>query len=289
MKVLITGAGGQLGQALCRGAPAGTTVIAQSRQQLDIADPNAVRDALQALQPQLIINTAAYTAVDRAEAEPGLARRINADGPAVLASAAVQMGARLLHVSTDYVFAGDASMPYTPDDAPAPLGVYGRTKLEGERAVLERLPGLGTVLRVSWLYGPRGQNFLLTMLRLMKERGAVRVVADQIGCPTSTASAAEALWALAARPQLAGIFHWSEAGVASWYDFAVAIAEEAATRALLPPDLSVTPITTAEYPTPARRPRFSLLDSRRTHEVLDLHPAHWRSGLRKALSELSHV
>ncbi len=289
MKVLITGAAGQLGSELQRRTPAGAEVVALDRRHLDLTDEPAVHAAVEKLHPAVIINAAAYTAVDRAESEPEQAQRVNAVAPAHLATAASRIGARLLHVSTDYVFSGEAARPYTTDDAPAPLGVYGHSKLEGERAVLEQLPAQSVVLRVSWLYGPRGQNFLLTMLRLMKERGAVRVVADQIGCPTSTASAADALWALAARPQLTGLFHWSEAGVASWYDFAVAIAEEAATGALLPPNVSVTPITTAEYPTPARRPRFSLLDSRRTREVLELQPVHWRGGLRSVLGELSHV
>jgi dTDP-4-dehydrorhamnose reductase len=240
-------------------------------------------------QPSLIINAAAYTAVDKAETQVVEARRANAQGPAILAQAAATIGnCRLLHMSTDYVFQGEIPRPLRPDDETGPLGVYGRTKVEGELAVRSLLGASALVLRTAWVYDSQGPNFLCTMLRLMREHGSVRVVADQIGCPTATRSLAEVIWSLAARPELGGIFHWSDAGVASWYDFAVAIAEEAASRGLLPGGVSVSPIATEEYPTPAKRPRFSVLDSSSTAAVLGFSQQHWRVGLRRVLDEVGN-
>ena len=289
MRVLITGADGQLGRELTRTAPPTVTVRAANRSHLDITDSDAIRELFEEFQPTLVINTAAYTAVDKAESERDMAWRINARGPALLAEAARQLrNCRLIQISTDYVFDGNASRPYRPDDDTAPLGSYGQTKLEGERAVLQTLGLQALVLRTAWVYGPHGKNFLHTMLRLMRERGSVRVVDDQIGCPTATVSLAEVIWALAARPGLAGIYHWTDAGVASWYDFAVAIAEEAAASGLLPVGIEVGPIATEDYPTPAKRPRLSLLDWRTTAVALDLAPLHWRVRLRQALEEIGH-
>ena len=289
MRVLITGAGGQLGRELVRSAPPAAVVQAAARNDLDIGDPMAVRDAVEAFQPSLILNAAAYTTVDKAESEREQAWRINAQAPALLAAAAQRLGhCRMIQVSTDYVFSGDAARPFRPDDETGPLGVYGETKLEGERAVLQGLGSRAVVLRTAWVYGFHGKNFLHTMLRLMRERGSVRVVADQIGCPTETASLAETIWAFAARPELAGVYHWSDAGVASWYDFAVAIAEEAVARELLPPSVEVLPIATEDYPTPAKRPRFSLLDGRATEAAIGILPLHWRVRLRQVLNEIKH-
>jgi len=175
--------------------------------------------------PDVIVNAAAYTAVDRAESEPELARRVNSDGPRYLALAAREVGARLVHLSTDFVFDGASSIPYPPEAPTNPLNVYGVTKRAGEQAVLEVLPGRSVVLRTSWLYAAEGSNFVRTMLRLMCANGAVRVVADQVGTPTAARSVAQAIWKITERPSVTGIHHWSDAGVASWYDFAVAIAE----------------------------------------------------------------
>jgi dTDP-4-dehydrorhamnose reductase len=287
MRVLITGAGGQVGRELVRAAPPQAEVRALDRNDLDIGDAVAVRAAVADFAPTVIINAAGYTAVDKAEQEHDLALRVNAEGPRLLAQAARGLhGCRLVHISTDYVFDGTSAHPYRPGDAPHPLGVYGRTKLEGEDAVLGALGPRAVVLRTSWVYGAHGRNFLHTMLRLMRERGAVRVVADQIGTPTSTPALAEALWQFAKRPGLAGVYHWTDAGVASWYDFAVAIAEEAAAIGLLPPGIEVTPIATEDYPTPARRPACSVLDTRATVTALALEPRHWRQRLREELSRL---
>jgi dTDP-4-dehydrorhamnose reductase len=285
--VLITGASGQVGRALVRSVPHGIELHALTRENLDIGDARAVHSAVAALRPELIINAAAYTAVDKAESEPFLADAINAQGPQYLAEAAyVQDDCRLIQISTDYVFDGSATGAYRPGDAPRPLSVYGRTKLAGEQAVLAALGARAVVLRTAWVYASQGNNFLLTMLRLMRERGAVRVVADQKGTPTAAASIARALWRIAERPAVRGILHWTDDGVASWYDFACAIAEDALAAGLLPQTIQVTPISTADYPTAAHRPANSVLDTGDSVEQLGITPEPWRRSLRVTLAQL---
>lgn len=286
MRVLVTGAAGQVGRALIETAPGGLEIAAATHAELDVADAAAVARFVETSAPDLIVNAAAYTAVDRAESEPEAARKVNALGARHLAAAAAARGGRMIQLSTDFVFDGESTVPYAPDAEPAPLGVYGASKLAGERAVLETLPAAGVVLRTAWVYAPAGRNFVLTMLRLMRERGSVRVVTDQIGSPTAAASIAGAVWAIAARPPLHGICHWTDAGVASRYDFAVAIAEDALASGLLSARPEVVPITTEECPTPARRPRYSVLDTRSTVAALGLAPAHWRANLRGVLEEM---
>ena len=205
-------------------------------------------------------------------------------GPAHLAEAAAALGAHLVHVSTDFVFgAGDGS-PFAEDAPTAPLGVYGATKREGELAVLEGAPG-SAVVRTAWMHSAHGENFVLTMLRLMGERDALSVVCDQVGAPTRAASLAEALWRAVER-RVGGTLHWSGAGVASWYDFAVAIAEEGAGRGLVPPGVRVSPIPASAYPTPAARPPFGVLSLTLSAQRLGLEPEHWRAGLRATLDEV---
>ena len=287
MRVLVTGASGQVGQALAHSAPPGIELCALRRAELDISDPAAVHAAIAGFMPSVVINTAAYTAVDRAETEMAEAAAANAAGPRFLATIVHALpGVRLLHVSTDYVFDGLATEPYQPGDKTHPLGVYGRTKLAGEREVLKILGERAAVLRTAWVYAAEGRNFLLTMLRLMRERAAVRVVSDQRGSPTAAASVARALWALAARPELHGIFHWTDWGSASWYEFACAIAEDAFSAGLLGQRPAVTPIRTAEYPTAAQRPLNSVLDMTSTAGQLGIEPVPWRTNLRKTLKEL---
>lgn len=285
MKVLITGAGGQVGRALVSTAPANVDVIAYTHTQLDIADEHAVMNLVLREAPDAIINAAAYTAVDRAESECQLARRINTDGPRCLAGAAREAHARLLQISTDFVFDGTGCVPYKPDAATNPLSIYGITKRDGERVVLGLLPERSIVLRTAWVYAAAGHNFVRTMLRLMRAGGTVRVVADQFGTPTSAQSLAQVLWKIVATPHLSGIHHWTDAGVASWYDFAVAIAEEAAALGLIDPSVVVTPIATHEYATPARRPRYSVLDTK-SLASLAVVPIHWRKCLRRVLGEI---
>jgi len=290
MRALITGSGGQVGRELVRGAPPGAQVRALSHSELDISDAAAVQAIVKEFAPTLIINAAAYTAVDRAETERDLAWKANALAPGLLAeAAAVQGHCRLIHISTDYVFSGERSRPYQTDDEPGPINEYGRSKLEGERAVLQALSTRALIVRSSWVYGAHGRNFLHTMLRLMRERRAVRVVADQIGSPTAAASLATALWAFAVRPGLSGVHHWTDAGVASWYDFAVAIADQAAVAGLVPAGVEVTPIATADFPTPARRPVCSLLDKTHTIAALGAGPEHWARSLKTTLRSMLPV
>ena len=305
MRVLITGANGQLGRALLASAPAELEgrpleLLPLGRAELDLADAEACAEAVRLLHPHWLINAAAYTAVDQAEQQPQQAMAVNAEAPAAFAEALAQLhpgqgaGGGLLQISTDFVFNGAMGSPYGPGHGVEPLGVYGASKAEGERRVLERLGAAGRVhvLRTSWLYGPVGSNFCLTMLRLHRQRAAagepLRVVADQVGCPTSTAGLAQACWRLLSCQQagLPSILHWSDAGVASWYDFAVAIGELGVAEGLLEKAAQVRPITTAEYPTPARRPSYSVLECRASREALGLEAEHWRSALRSVLQQL---
>lgn len=287
MRVLVTGAGGQVGRSLTRQASSGVDVLGCGHKDLDITDAQAVTENVHRHSPDVIINAAAYTAVDRAESEPDLARRINVDGARNLAAAARSSGARLIHVSTDFVFDGAASVPYKPDAATNPLSVYGSTKRDGERAVLAELPERSVILRTAWVYAADGTNFVRTMLRVMKANGSVRVVADQVGTPTAARSLSEVLWQIVEKPEVSGIHHWTDAGVASWYDFAVAIAEEGAQLGLVGGDVTVTPIATHEYPTPARRPSYSVLD-KTSLTSKGIASIHWRKRLRDVLGEMKH-
>jgi len=287
VRVLVTGAGGQVGRSLTRQASSGVDVLGCGHKDLDITDAQAVTENVHRHSPDVIINAAAYTAVDRAESEPDLARRINVDGARNLAAAARSSGARLIHVSTDFVFDGAASVPYKPDAATNPLSVYGSTKRDGERAVLAELPERSVILRTAWVYAADGTNFVRTMLRVMKANGSVRVVADQVGTPTAARSLSEVLWQIVEKPEVSGIHHWTDAGVASWYDFAVAIAEEGAQLGLVGGDVTVTPIATHEYPTPARRPSYSVLD-KTSLTSKGIASIHWRKRLRDVLGEMKH-
>lgn len=286
MKVLIVGANGQLGRALQATAPAHAAIVALSRNACDIANDEQVAGAVKHHAPALIVNAAAYTAVDRAENEREQAMAINADAAGGLAGAAHAIGARLVHVSTDFVFDGTASTAYAPDSPTNPLGVYGESKLAGEQRVRAAHPG-ALILRTAWVYAATGANFVATMLRLMAEREEIRVVADQIGTPTHADSLARAIWTLDSAGAT-GIHHWTDAGVASWYDFAVAILEEANLIGLLDRRPRVVPIRTQDYPTPARRPGFSVLDKSGTWAITGP-AAHWRAELRLALRQMKEL
>ncbi|MFM7086249.1 MAG: dTDP-4-dehydrorhamnose reductase [Cyanobium sp.] len=311
MKVLLTGAAGQLGHALRQQVPAGVELIASSRtgtdgtgdgshadaavgwMALDLADAAACRTAVHRHRPDWVLNAGAYTAVDKAESEPELAHAVNAGAPRAFAEALAETGGRLLQVSTDFVFNGAQGHPYRPEQPRDPLGVYGATKAAGEEAVEDVLggDGRGLILRTSWVMGPVGRNFALTMLRLHRERAGggtpLAVVADQVGCPTSTQTLAAACWRTLERASgdsaLVPILHWSDAGAASWYDVAVAVGELAQEHGLLERMAQVRPITTADYPTPAQRPSYSLLDGSQTRQALELPALHWRSALAALL------
>ena len=296
VRVVVTGAAGQLGQALQASVPRGIELIALTRQGLDLADAKACASLVRELKPDWVLNAGAYTAVDKAESEPELAQAVNAGAPAAFAEALAETGGRLLQVSTDFVFNGSQGSPYRLDQAAHPLGAYGASKAAGEQAALA-LPG-ARVLRTSWVYGPVGQNFCLTMLKLHALKAAagepLGVVADQVGCPTATHTLAAACWraiGVGATPSDPGpeqprILHHSDAGAASWYDFAFAIGELGVTRGLLERAAQVTPISTADYPTPAQRPSYSLLDCTASRAALGLKPIHWRAALAQVLASL---
>lgn len=287
MRVLLTGSSGQLGTALRRLAPPDFEIVAFDRAQLDVRNASHVGELVRQFQPDVLINAAAYTSVDRAESEETLAFEVNADAPRLLAEAVVTVDARLIHVSTDFVFAGDRPVPYGPDAETKPLSEYGRSKLAGEHAVARTLGKSGTIVRTSWLYAPHGRNFVLAMLRLLETRDSVGVVYDQVGSPTWASSVARAIWALCRRPDVHGIQHWADDGVASWYDFAVAIQEEALQRGLLEQRVPIRAIRSSEYPTLAVRPAYSVLDKSRTVAALGFGPPHWRDNLRAMLDELA--
>ena len=286
MKVLITGANGQLGRALARDIPDGVEIVAFNRGELDLTASAEIAACLQSVRPTVLINAAAYTAVDQAEAEPERAHAVNADAVGFLAKVCDEQRIRLVHVSTDFVFDGASGRPYRPSDQTAPLSVYGDSKLAGEQRIAARGNLDWCVVRTAWVYASAGRNFLLTMLRLFNERPVVRVVADQVGSPTSAHSLAHCIWRTAASGDVQGILHFTDAGVASWYDFAVAIYEEARALGLVSKSVDIQPIRTQDYPTPARRPSYSVLDVSATWEKLSLKPVHWRANLRQVLREL---
>ncbi len=288
MRVLIFGAAGQAGWELQRSSPAEMSIRALARQDADIARLDAVRAAVQHWQPQWIINAAAYTAVDRAESEAASAYAINRDGAAYIAQAALEAHCRLLHLSTDFVFDGQSPSPYAPDATVRPLGVYGASKAAGEEAIRQILGANALILRTAWVYSSHGHNFVRTMLKLMAEREELRIVADQIGSPTWAAGLAQAIWRAIGTKDFRGTQHWTDAGIASWYDFAVAIQEEALACGLLSRAIPILPIGSVDYPTPARRPACAVLDKSGSYAQLGFAP-HWRAALRAMLQELLPV
>ncbi|NJR64169.1 MAG: dTDP-4-dehydrorhamnose reductase [Leptolyngbyaceae cyanobacterium CRU_2_3] len=302
--ILLIGGAGQVGQELQQTLASVAQVTSVSREELDLTEPDRIRQLIQTTQPSLIVNAAAYTAVDKAETEIDLAKAINAEAPTVMAETAQQIGANLIHISTDYVFDGCKNTPYTELDRPNPISIYGQSKLIGEEGiqrVADRSPQFRyAILRTAWVYGSRGKgNFVKTMLRLGADRDSVRVVADQVGTPTWTTDIAEAIATLSphfleAAPNAAapdaiapnGIYHFTNSGITSWYDFAVAIFEEAEALGFPLKLKQVIPITTAEYPTPTQRPAYSALACQKISAVLQAPPRHWRQSLRPMLSEL---
>ena len=281
----MLGGGGQIASAVAAAAPVSLRVAARARAELDIGDAAAVARAIAQTGAKWIVNAAAYTAVDLAEDQPAQAIAVNDTAVGVLAAAAATAGCRLLHLSTDFVFDGKSNRAYLPDDRTNPLSVYGSSKLGGERQVLNG-GGTGIVLRTAWVYAAAGRNFVLTMLRLMREKERLNVVCDQIGTPTWAAGIAAAIWGLIEADAAGGAYHWTDLGVASWYDFAVAIQDEALARGLLRRAVPITPIPSAAYPARARRPEFSVLNTESTRALIKAPARHWRHNLRTMLDDI---
>ncbi|MGM3193018.1 dTDP-4-dehydrorhamnose reductase [Dickeya dadantii subsp. dieffenbachiae] len=284
MKVLLTGANGQLGRCFQDRLPDGWSVLATDTDSLDITDEAQVQATVKSWQPDAIVNAAAYTAVDKAESEPALAACINVAGPEYLARAARQLGARFIHVSTDYVFDGTATRPYSETDATHPLGVYGQTKLDGERAVLKVNPA-AQIVRTAWVFSEYGNNFVKTMLRLGRERDTLGVVADQRGCPTYAGDIAGAIITLLQQQADAGLYHFCGDEEVSWHEFAGAIFAIAGEQQVLTRAPVVNAITTEQYPTPAARPAYSTLDCGKIAR-LGIQPSAWREALGVIIPKL---
>jgi dTDP-4-dehydrorhamnose reductase len=283
VKILLTGPRGQVGSALVDTLPALGDLVALDKAELDLARPESVRAVVKAVRPDVIVNAAAYTAVDRAEVEEPLARVVNRDSPAVLAEEAAKRDALVVHFSTDYVFDGNKPSPYVETDATAPLNAYGRTKLAGEQAIAAS-GCRHAIVRTSWVYAASGKNFLLTMLRLAREGKPIRVVDDQFGAPTSNRMLAEAIprviSALCADTSLSGIYHMSAAGKTTWYQFARAIIGSTAQKA------DVAPISTDQYRSAAQRPRNSVLENGKLASQIGIRLPAWEAGLPEVLQAL---
>lgn len=294
IKVLVTGKGGQLAWELEQTLPVGVDIISLGIEELDITQPGQVNELLFAHSPDVVINAAAYTAVDKAETDQDTAYAVNAKGSEYLALACKEIGAKLIHVSTDFVFDGTKSTPYQTDDKTCPINVYGDSKLQGDIRVSEILAQDATIIRTAWVYSANGNNFVKTMLRLMAEKEQLGIVYDQVGTPTWAKGLAEMIWALVAKADnnnlvsQTKILHWTDAGVASWYDFAVAIQDLAIEKGLLSKVIPVRPIPASAYPTPAKRPSFSVIDKATAEQASGIETTHWRKQLSAMLDELKN-
>lgn len=287
IKVLITAKNGQLGWELSRTLPVNVDAVFLDSKELNITDINAVAKQINCIKPDLVINAAAYTAVDKAETERETAYSVNQNGARNLALACKEIDAKLIHISTDFVFDGSKNTPYQPQDETNPPGVYGESKLAGEQAVIEILGEQATIIRTAWVYSPHGTNFVKTMLRLMTEKDQINVVADQMGTPTNAKNLAKAIWLLAdkmSNTKTERVYHWTDLGIASWYDFAVAIQEVAYEQGMLSKKIMINPIETSQYPTAAKRPAYSVLNTNLLRNDLAVSGTCWR----KSLSDIMH-
>jgi dTDP-4-dehydrorhamnose reductase len=287
MKVLVLGAGGQLGWELQRTCPPEVFPVYCDVPKVDFFSTESIVKCITATRPDCIINAAAYTAVDKAEQEPAAADRINHGAVREIAELCRRNSIFLTHISTDFVFSGRHFKPYQPDDPPDPESIYGKTKLAGEQAVRKTLDEF-LIIRTAWLYSSHGSNFVKTMLRLMQEKPEINVIDEQIGTPTWAHGLARAVWTSLDK-NIQGIFHWTDAGVASWYDFAVAIQEEGIRAKLFEKAIPILPVASSQYPTPAQRPMYSVLDKSSFWRKLEIKPVHWRVQLRSMVKEISGV
>ena len=291
--IVLIGRNGQLGRELLYVLQSSgiKNVISFDKETFNLCKTSEIISLIQEIKPRVIINAAAYTAVDKAESEPELAHQINAIAPSIIAQETQKLGAFLIHYSTDYVFNGKQSFPYQEIAQTNPLNIYGKSKLEGEIAIQKNCHNY-LIIRTSWVYGNHGKgNFVKTMLRLGKEKKEIKVVVDQIGSPTWTNDLAETTVQTIVKKEAIqpGIYHYTNSGVASWYDFAIAIFAEAKQLGFPMQVEKVIPITTAEYPTPAQRPKYSVLSSHKIAKFLGNHPPHWRQSLRHMLQNLPMI
>ncbi|MEP6835180.1 MAG: dTDP-4-dehydrorhamnose reductase [Gemmatimonas sp.] len=285
MRVLILGASGQVGKALQHSAPPNANIVAPSSHDANLRDLDGLAALVRNTAPDVVINCAAFTQVDAAETAVDEAFLINATAPQQLAEAADKLNARFLHVSTDYVFNGAGNAPYHINDTVAPLNVYGKSKLAGERAVLD-LRTNAAIVRTAWVHSGSGVNFIATAVRALTAHQIMRVVDDQVSTPTRAAHLAQALWTLAARPDVRGLLHFTDAGVASWYDVAQCVLETLTERNATPAGAVVEPVCTTAFPRPAARPAISLLDKHSSWAILGFTPPHWRVGVSESTREL---
>lgn len=294
MKTIIIGQSGQLASELLATCPPDIEAKAFGRERVDITDAEAILALLAKEQPECVMNAAAYTAVDKAETDSEAAFAINRDAVSNIALACKQLDIRLLHVSTDFVFGPTSAAttgeiaPLLPDAPCAPMGVYGASKYAGEQAILETLPSRSVIVRTAWVYSSFGNNFVKTMLKLMATKPELGVIYDQIGSPTWAKGLALWLWQVAKTPAVSGVYHWTDAGVASWYDFAKAIQMLAIEKGLLNSAIVIKPLPTSGYPTPAKRPGYSVLDKTTAEAVTGIAPRYWREQLSDMLDELKN-
>ena len=290
MKILLTGGSGQLGKEILKSKPRGIEIINPSSAQLDLSDYLSCMKTVLDSKPDWIINCAAYTKVDEAEKNIKLSNQVNSFAPAAFTEAINKMDTKLLHISTDFVFDGNQNFPYEESQTRNPLSQYGTSKALGEELIEKKIHDIEkiTILRTSWVISPRGKNFVLTMLKLHSEKDYIDVVSDQIGSPTSTYDLAKVCWKIIEvkrKEKLPHILHWSDSGVTSWYDIAVAVGDLAEDLKIIEKKAMVNPISTYEYPTPAKRPLYSILNTSNTSKVLDLKPNYWRDNLKNILIE----
>ncbi len=283
MKVLIIGKNGQLAWELLQTLPSGVESLSLARDEIDLTCLDSVRKIISNFNPMIIINASAYTAVDKAESEIEAAYAINETGVKNLAIVAQENNARLIHVSTDFIFDGTKNTAYEIDDITNPISVYGSSKLAGERAIKEFCPENSIIVRTSWVYSSHGNNFVKTMLKLMQEKDELSVVSDQVGCPTYARGLAKFLWCLALTANPSSIYHWTDLGLASWYDFAFVIQGMAFEKGLLTKKIPIRPIHSSNYPTPAKRPKYSLLAL--NNDKLNVAQYHWQTNLATMLDE----
>ena len=296
MKVLITGKGGQLAWELENSVPKSAEILSCSSQELDITNQQQVNDTIEQFQPDIVINAAAYTAVDKAETDTETAYAVNDLGSEYIALACKKVSAKLIHVSTDFVFEGTKTTPYQTNDSVNPINVYGASKLAGDIKINTILGNQATIIRTAWVYSVNGNNFVKTMLRLMAEKEQLGIVYDQVGTPTWAKGLATMIWALVSRSEAnsqlasqkeATLLHWTDAGVCSWYDFAVAIQELAIEKGMLDKAIPVRPIPASAYPTPAQRPSFSVIDKSTAEQASGVETTHWRQQLSAMMDELA--